>query len=126
MFFESPHRIERTLDELRTVVERPIFVARELTKMNEQLVNTPITDFPQKGEFTIVVGDASHAAAKPDLDDSSAAKAAAMVGYLTNTVALDESKAIQLAALAFDTSASRIRKALKRRRYAKHEAGDEG
>ena len=61
IFFEAPHRIRRTLEELRTHIgERPIFVAREVTKLHEELVKGP-TDFILnnlihiKGEFTIVV-----------------------------------------------------------------------
>ncbi len=39
VFFEAPHRIERTLSDLRaTVVKRPIIVCREITKIHEQLV----------------------------------------------------------------------------------------
>src|SRR5262245_31043593 len=59
VFFEAPHRIERTLEELWTnSVERPILVARELTKANEDLVVSPIRDDAIKpvGEFVVVVG----------------------------------------------------------------------
>ena len=38
LFFEAPHRAKRTLEELLDYVKRPIIVGRELTKVNEQLV----------------------------------------------------------------------------------------
>lgn len=54
VFFEAPHRIQRTLDEaILVLAERQILVHREITKINEELVIThkmkPI------GEFTVVV-----------------------------------------------------------------------
>src|SRR4051794_37495868 len=61
VFFESPHRIRATLDDLlRSIGDRPVLVARELTKAHEQLVRGPITLALQRlrepqGEFTIVV-----------------------------------------------------------------------
>lgn len=62
VFFEAPHRIQRTLDELRALlVDRPITVCRELTKVHESLVKQPINavrmdSIPPRGEFVVVVG----------------------------------------------------------------------
>jgi 16S rRNA (cytidine1402-2'-O)-methyltransferase len=61
VFYEAPHRIASTLGELlRAVGDRPIFVARELTKAHEQLVKGPISEVTSRlaeapGEFTVVV-----------------------------------------------------------------------
>ena len=63
-FFEAPHRIQKTLDELGHVLgDRPICVGRELTKAHQELVRGPaatlighITD--PRGEYTVVVGPA--------------------------------------------------------------------
>lgn len=61
IFFEAPHRIERTLaDLLLAVGDRPVAVARELTKVHEQLVIGPISKATNrltslKGEYTVVV-----------------------------------------------------------------------
>jgi 16S rRNA (cytidine1402-2'-O)-methyltransferase len=61
VFFEAPHRVKETLDELRTFMgDRPIAMCRELTKSHEQLVIGPIRQVlsalvEPKGEFTIVV-----------------------------------------------------------------------
>src|SRR5262249_43196533 len=60
VYFEAPHRIEATLDELReTVGDCYVSVGRELTKVHEQLVRGPISMVlplvaGSKGEFTIV------------------------------------------------------------------------
>ena len=63
IYFESPHRIERTLDALHPACpDRLVCVARELTKTFEQyLRGTPseiLTHFqkhPPKGEITLVI-----------------------------------------------------------------------
>jgi 16S rRNA (cytidine1402-2'-O)-methyltransferase len=70
VFYESVHRIARTLDELATLLAdqptRPIVVARELTKLHEEVIRTTVADLAsvaktvtQKGEFVIVVGPAA-------------------------------------------------------------------
>jgi 16S rRNA (cytidine1402-2'-O)-methyltransferase len=44
VFYESPHRIASTLEELRQVAgDIPVVVGRELTKAHEQLVRGPIS-----------------------------------------------------------------------------------
>lgn len=60
VFFEAPHRIRATLDELqRTAGDCEVAVGRELTKVHEQLVRGPISVVSgllqnQRGEFTVV------------------------------------------------------------------------
>lgn len=59
-FFEAPHKIRKTLEELGVSVERPIIIARELTKIHEEFVKgTPKEllerfESPQ-GEFTVMI-----------------------------------------------------------------------
>jgi 16S rRNA (cytidine1402-2'-O)-methyltransferase len=61
VFFEAPHRIARTLTDLRAIAgNSPIALGRELTKTHEELVRGPITDVldrlpAERGEFTVVV-----------------------------------------------------------------------
>ena len=61
VFFEAPHRILSTLGEVRdTVGDVTVVVARELTKLHEELVRGPISTVLQslsslKGEFTVVL-----------------------------------------------------------------------
>lgn len=61
VFFETPHRIKATLDDIQQLFgERPISVARELTKLHESVVHTTASEAisavsVEKGEFTIVL-----------------------------------------------------------------------
>ncbi len=63
IFYESPHRILKTLGEIRsTFGERNVVVARELTKNIEEIVRGPIssvlanlTTKPTRGEYVLVV-----------------------------------------------------------------------
>jgi 16S rRNA (cytidine1402-2'-O)-methyltransferase len=61
-FFETPHRIEQTLAEMPNYFgERPIMIARELTKRHQELKrfdnSAAVGRMPEpKGEFTLVVG----------------------------------------------------------------------
>ncbi len=68
VFYESPHRIERTLKELTDVLSdqplRMLVICRELTKMHEEIIGTSIgsviddvlPDLVIKGEFCLVLG----------------------------------------------------------------------
>ena len=61
VFFEAPHRIRRTLEDLQAAAgDCRIVIGRELTKIHEQLVRGPISvilrgGLAEKGEFTVVV-----------------------------------------------------------------------
>jgi 16S rRNA (cytidine1402-2'-O)-methyltransferase len=62
IFFETPHRIAQTLSEMADIlVDRPITIARELTKIHEEVIRTTALaaaelNVPERGEFTIVLG----------------------------------------------------------------------
>lgn len=67
VFYESVHRIEKTLSELADALasqpDRSVVIARELTKMHEEFVRTTVKDLPdiakslmKKGEFVIIIG----------------------------------------------------------------------
>ena len=60
VFFEAPHKLLKTLEELVSYVKRPITIGRELTKIHEEFVTgTPaeLVDRFQSphGEFTVLV-----------------------------------------------------------------------
>lgn len=69
VLFEAVHRIAETLDELRDAfgAERKAAIARELTKVHEQIVSAPLAelaarlgeDIPLLGEFVVVVAGAA-------------------------------------------------------------------
>ncbi len=64
VLFESPHRLIKTLNQLRVELgERPVVVARELTKLYEEIIrgnfNSTIEFFESKkikGELVIIIG----------------------------------------------------------------------
>jgi 16S rRNA (cytidine1402-2'-O)-methyltransferase len=76
VFFEAPHRIVKTLSDMAGVFgDRPITVARELTKLHEQIVRTTAREatraaIPEKGEFTIVLGPIAPSQDTENVDDS--------------------------------------------------------
>lgn len=60
VFFEAPHKLLKTLEDLSAYVKRPIMVGREITKLYEEFVNgTPselMERFPSPhGEFTLMI-----------------------------------------------------------------------
>jgi 16S rRNA (cytidine1402-2'-O)-methyltransferase len=61
VFFEAPHRIRHTLEELLDAVgDCQVAVGRELTKVHEEMVRGPITGIldalgDPRGEYTVVV-----------------------------------------------------------------------
>ena len=66
VFYEAPHRIEETLADLAALLEpeREIVIARELTKLFEQIERMPLADAPvwlaadenhRRGEFVLLV-----------------------------------------------------------------------
>jgi 16S rRNA (cytidine1402-2'-O)-methyltransferase len=71
--FESPQRLPRTLRSLASAMPaRPVAVARELTKLYEEVVRGTAVEVaerfnePPKGELVLVLGPAAGADAAPD------------------------------------------------------------
>ena len=64
MFFEAPHRLRTSLDDLLSVLgDRRMAVCRELTKLHEEVRRGPITEMLEhftspRGEFVLVVAGA--------------------------------------------------------------------
>jgi 16S rRNA (cytidine1402-2'-O)-methyltransferase len=62
VFYEAPHRILETLADIEEVLgDRPLVVARELTKMHEEFSRGTAAElrqagFPLKGEITLLIG----------------------------------------------------------------------
>jgi 16S rRNA (cytidine1402-2'-O)-methyltransferase len=65
VFYEAPHRIVETLDDIAEILgARPIVLARELTKMHEEFLDGTAAEVREalaqrpslKGEFTILIG----------------------------------------------------------------------
>lgn len=68
VFFESPHRLRRTLEDLRaTLGDRRLAVCRELTKAYEEVFRGNVSDAlahfrEPRGEFTLVIESATASA----------------------------------------------------------------
>ena len=65
VFYESPHRVVKALQQFLEVfgAERPAAVSREISKVHEQVVRGSLgetlayfTDNEPRGEFVIIVG----------------------------------------------------------------------
>lgn len=88
VFFEAPHKVRKTLEDLALLVNRPIFIARELTKLHEELIWGSPNDLLMRfesphGEFTLIVPpvEAGQTAAEVRPDS----EIAEMVGHITKT-----------------------------------------
>lgn len=73
VIYEAPHRVLATLHDLAAQCngDRQLLVARELTKVHEELLHVPISaaisrfeENPPKGEFTMVIGPSGSAAGR--------------------------------------------------------------
>jgi len=66
IFYEAPHKLLRTLEDMLSVLgDRPVAVCRELTKLHEETLRTTLSgavahfrEVPPKGEFVLVIGGA--------------------------------------------------------------------
>lgn len=66
IFYEAPHKLPATLkDFYATFGDRPIALARELTKIHEEVIRTTLSEAvarfenePPRGEFVVIVGGA--------------------------------------------------------------------
>jgi len=77
-FFEGPHRLADTAEDLAELMgERPVTLARELSKINEEVVHTTCQELAGtvntqgiRGEITVLVGGGEPASGdKPDMDE---------------------------------------------------------
>ena len=67
VFYEAPHKLLRTLEDMAAVFgsDRPVSLCRELTKIHEEIIRTTLgqaiekyTAVPPKGEFVLVIAGA--------------------------------------------------------------------
>ena len=99
VFYEAPHRIRHTLDELQRVASNcEVLVARELTKKHEELVRGPINIVIEQlseplGEYTVVanIGRTTEILAT---EPPSAADLLAELGVMTKSAHLTKRAAI--------------------------------
>jgi 16S rRNA (cytidine1402-2'-O)-methyltransferase len=72
IFYEAPHRVLETLADVEELFgERPLVIARELTKVHEEFVRGTAAELRRahlqlKGEFTLLIGKAQQAEVHDD------------------------------------------------------------
>ena len=115
MFFEAPHRIQRTLGDLTPIlVNKPIVLARELTKRFEQVVIQPIIGahaLAKRGEFTVIIGAAPDRATSQPVD---AEQTMALYGRLTKFDQFDDDEAVAIVAAVTGHEVSEVKKSVKK------------
>jgi 16S rRNA (cytidine1402-2'-O)-methyltransferase len=122
VFFEAPHRIRRTLEEVEASGVRPIIVNRELTKINEEVVIRPNSDSivrsRELGEFVVVAGPRLLSEQDASIDST----AASVFDRLTESAMFPEHEAIRMTAAHLSVKESVVKKALKRRGIERNQA----
>jgi len=118
VFFEAPHRIAKTLADMADIlVERPITIARELTKLHEEVVRTTATLAPalqiaERGEFTIVLAPYSKPAEPTRAVDD--AEIRSYFSQITNSKGLSRREALVATADKFGLSPNDVYARLER------------
>lgn len=122
VFFEAPHRIARTLEEVASVAgaHREVVVCREMTKIHEEFLQGSLEDVRQhpsvidaQGEFTVIL--------LPDVSPAPAADDHAVwqeFDRVTKDERLRRREAISLAARRLGLSTRDAYAALERRKSA--------
>jgi len=117
-FFEAPHRIRETVEEMATVLgNRPIMLGREITKLHQQFIRGTAEsvlselDDP-KGEFTIVVGPNHGSAVELELPDDQVL--ADEFSYIANTGSGSRRSAVATVARKYGRPAREIYAAIER------------
>jgi 16S rRNA (cytidine1402-2'-O)-methyltransferase len=119
VFFEAPHRIRRTLEEIAAFLgERQITVGRELTKVHEEFLRGTASEVlarleDPKGEFTVVVEapPADSGTTRPEMTDL---QIAIMFGETTKNSALPRKEAIRRVAEVAGLSSNAVYEAVER------------
>jgi 16S rRNA (cytidine1402-2'-O)-methyltransferase len=118
IFFEAPHRIAATLGDIAEQFgDRPIMVARELTKVHEEFlrgqVSAVINQLAEpKGEFTIVL-DIGYSTKKMLVAPPSAIELRTEFCHMTNNSGLTRRKIISALAKKYHLSASEVYSAIE-------------
>jgi 16S rRNA (cytidine1402-2'-O)-methyltransferase len=118
ILYEAPHRLLETLRDLRDGLgPRPMAVARELTKLHEEVLRgTPdallahFEQHPPRGEFVLVIGGAPEPAVEPPAEVTPAALAEAVAALEASGV--DRKAAMKEVAARFGLSKRDVYQAL--------------
>lgn len=103
VFYEAPHRVLEMIADIRKILgDRPVVLAREVTKVHEEFLRGPASEVlhalnrrPVKGEITVLVGEA----ATPEQEDSLGVESiGAEIRDLMERQGLDERAALKAVA----------------------------
>ena len=126
VFFEAPHRIRRTIDELTLLlVNKPIYIHRELSKIHEEFVIQPKQIINETGEFVVVIGPPDPSDSRRDIEPDTILLAAKLIDYLTKSESLDNDEASLMAAKALSQDPRALRRAVKKARFQKRRDEDQ-
>jgi 16S rRNA (cytidine1402-2'-O)-methyltransferase len=113
VFFEAPHRILATLEDLESLVgpDYMVAVGRELTKTHEELVIQPIRQLlarfaEPRGEFTVLLPPQE--SVKDEVEQPSVSELALEVGYMTNYIGLTRRQAARAVGLKYGISPNKL------------------
>ena len=88
VFYEAPHKLLNTLQDMAAVFgpDRPVSLCRELTKLHEEVVRTTLgqavtryTETPPKGEFVLVLAGAPEPAVQAAAPEDAAVRVRALM-----------------------------------------------
>lgn len=119
VFFEAPHRISSTMTEIgRYLAKRQIAVFREISKIHEQSgYITNLFEWPERGEFVIVLGPESHPSPS-EISGDVAQECADIFSYLTKTVHISRDLAYKAVASATNLPIRTVKRSLKRMSFS--------
>jgi 16S rRNA (cytidine1402-2'-O)-methyltransferase len=126
VFFEAPHRIQRTGSDVALYfADRPILYAREISKLNEELAYRPNNNHDsllqpdERGEYVVVVGALDETATEAGADEIEN-----IFGLITKHVTQDQNAGVMATAAILGLHERQVRKALKQARFSAKRAED--
>lgn len=117
IFYETPHRILEAMEDIVHVLgpERPLVIARELTKLHEEFIRGPAAELLKvararelKGEITLLVGKSEREPASQKLDLRSRLR------EIVREQKIDEKAALKILAKEQGSSKSEVYRELQR------------
>lgn len=128
VFFEAPHRIAETVNDLGIdTVTRPIIAVREISKINEELVvwdnsTSPTdTDVPARGEFVVVV---TANEVPPEAQEWSDIRILSVFDQISSIEDLQQEHALKAVAAITGLSQQKVMKSVKKARIAVKQGQD--
>ena len=121
IFYEAPHRLPEALEDVVEVLgpERPVVVAREVTKLHEEFLRGGAAELleklrarPIKGECTLLIGKAEQGTVTGEQE----LELATRLRQLMEERKLDEKSALKIAAKELGVSRSEAYRRLQRAR----------